>query len=141
MVGSGPFILTDAVKGQYYRYETNPTTGADAPNIDGIEFKIYQNDNGLVTALQNGEIDFADDIDANLFDTLEGAREHHREVVAVLRLQLHHLQRWRPADRRHADPANRPPVVEGPGGPRGDPLRDRQGSAGRPHAGGTRFAG
>ena len=72
MVGSGPFIMTDAVKGQYYRYETNPDYYGDAPNIDGVEFKIYQNDNGLVTALQNGEIDFADDIDAALFDTLEG---------------------------------------------------------------------
>jgi peptide/nickel transport system substrate-binding protein len=72
MVGSGPFIMTDAVKGQYYRYETNPDFWGDAPNIDGIEFKIYQNDNGLVTALENGEIDFADDIDANLFSTLEG---------------------------------------------------------------------
>jgi peptide/nickel transport system substrate-binding protein len=73
MVGSGPFILTDAVKGQYYRYETNPDYWGGEPNIDGVEFKIYQNDNGLVTALQNGEIDFADDIDANLFGTLEGA--------------------------------------------------------------------
>lgn len=72
MVGSGPFIMTDAVKGQYYRYETNPDYWGDAPHIDGVEFKIYQNDNGLVTALQNGEIDFADEIDANLFGTLEG---------------------------------------------------------------------
>jgi peptide/nickel transport system substrate-binding protein len=72
MVGSGPFMMTDAVKGQYYRYETNPDYYGDVPNIDGVEFKIYQNDNGLVTALQNGEIDFADDIEAALFDTLEG---------------------------------------------------------------------
>ena len=72
MVGSGPFIMTDAVKGQYYRYDTNPDYYGDGPNIDGLEFKIYQNDNGLVTALQNGEIDFADDIEASLFNTLEG---------------------------------------------------------------------
>ncbi len=72
MIGSGPFVMTDAVKSQYYRYETNPDYYGEAPNIDGIEFKVYQNDNGLVTALQNGEIDFADDVDAALFDTLEG---------------------------------------------------------------------
>jgi peptide/nickel transport system substrate-binding protein len=72
MVGSGPFIMTDAVKGQYYRFETNEDYWDGPANIDGVEFKIYQNDNGLVTALQNGEIDFADDVAANLFDTLEG---------------------------------------------------------------------
>ncbi|MCZ3387668.1 MAG: ABC transporter substrate-binding protein [Actinomycetia bacterium] len=72
MIGSGPFVMTDAVKDQYYRYTVNPNWYGEQPNIDGIEFKIYQNDNGLVTALQNGEIDFADDIQANLFSTLEG---------------------------------------------------------------------
>lgn len=72
MVGSGPFIMTDVNKGQYYRFETNPNYWDGEPNIDGVEFKIYQNQNGLVTALQNGEIDFADDLDANLFKTLEG---------------------------------------------------------------------
>jgi peptide/nickel transport system substrate-binding protein len=72
MVGSGPFIMTDAVKGQFYRFDTNPDYWAGPANIDGVEFKVYQNDNGLVTALQNGEIDFADDVAAGLFDTLEG---------------------------------------------------------------------
>ena len=71
MVGSGPFVMTDAVKGQYYRFETNENFWGDRPNIDGVEFKIYQNDNGLVTALENGEIDFADDVEASLFATIE----------------------------------------------------------------------
>lgn len=73
MVGSGPFIMTDAVKDQYYRFETNPDYWGDAPNIDGLEFKVYQDDNGMVTALEAGEIDFADDIKATLFDNLEGS--------------------------------------------------------------------
>jgi peptide/nickel transport system substrate-binding protein len=71
MVGSGPFIMTDAVKDQYYRFEANPDYWGGAPKIDGVEFKIYQDDNGMVTALQEGEIDFADDIKASLFDNLE----------------------------------------------------------------------
>ncbi|HEX5018410.1 MAG TPA: ABC transporter substrate-binding protein [Actinomycetes bacterium] len=72
MVGSGPFKLVEVVQGQSYRFEANPDYWAGAPNIDGVEFKIYQNDNSLVTALENGEIDFADDLDAKLFATLEG---------------------------------------------------------------------
>ena len=74
--------MTDAVKGQYYRYETNPDYWGGRANIDGVEFKIYQNDNGLVTALENGEIDFADDIDGNLFDTLDGNPDITDQVVA-----------------------------------------------------------
>jgi peptide/nickel transport system substrate-binding protein len=73
MVGSGPFIMTDAVKDQYYRFEANTDYWGGAPKIDGVEFKIYQDDNGMVTALQEGEIDFADDIKASLFDNLEDA--------------------------------------------------------------------
>lgn len=73
MVGSGPFMMTDAVKDQYYRFETNPDYWGGEPSIDGVEFKVYQDDNGLVTALQEGEIDFADDIKASLFDNLEDA--------------------------------------------------------------------
>jgi peptide/nickel transport system substrate-binding protein len=72
MVGSGPFKLVDIVEGQSYRFEANPDYFGGAPHIDGVEFKIYQNDNSLVTALENGEIDFADDLDAKLFSTLEG---------------------------------------------------------------------
>ncbi|HVQ18588.1 MAG TPA: ABC transporter substrate-binding protein, partial [Actinomycetes bacterium] len=71
MVGSGPFKLVDVVEGQSYRFEANPDYWGGAPHIDGVEFKIYQNDNSLVTALEQGEIDFADDLDANLFATLE----------------------------------------------------------------------
>ncbi|MFL6178443.1 MAG: ABC transporter substrate-binding protein [Actinomycetes bacterium] len=72
MVGSGPFKLVDIVQGQSYTFEANPDYWGGAPHIDGVEFKIYQNDNSLVTALENGEIDFADDLDARLFATLEG---------------------------------------------------------------------
>ena len=100
--------MTDAVKGQYYRYETNPDYWGDAPNIDGIEFKIYQNDNGLVTALQNGEIDFADDVEASAVRHPRGPGQHHREVVAVLRVQLPHLQRWCSTDRRRRRSPARP---------------------------------
>ncbi|MEO8106333.1 MAG: ABC transporter substrate-binding protein [Actinomycetes bacterium] len=71
MVGSGPFIMTDAVKGQYYRFDTNEDYWAGPAHIDGIEYKIYQNDSGLVTALENGEIDFADDLEASSFNTLD----------------------------------------------------------------------
>ena len=71
-VGSGPFVLDEAVKGQYWTFKANPDYWGGAPKIDGVEYRVYRDANGMVTALKNGEIDFADDIDANLFATLEG---------------------------------------------------------------------
>ena len=70
-VGSGPFVLDEAVKGQYWTFKVNPDYWDGAPKIDGVEYRVYRDANGMVTALKNGEIDFADDIDANLFATLE----------------------------------------------------------------------
>jgi peptide/nickel transport system substrate-binding protein len=70
-VGSGPFIMTNASEGQGYTFETNPDYWAGPAHIDGVEFHIYQNVDGMVQALKNGEIDFADDIDAAPFEQLE----------------------------------------------------------------------
>jgi peptide/nickel transport system substrate-binding protein len=71
MVGSGPFIMTDAVEGQYYLFKRNPDYTGTPAHIDGIEFRVFQDVNGMVTALKNDEIDFADDIDAQPFAGLE----------------------------------------------------------------------
>lgn len=71
-VGTGPFILTEAREGQYYTFERNDDYWAGAPNIEGVEFRLYRNADAMVQALKNGEIDFADDLDANVFDSLEG---------------------------------------------------------------------
>jgi len=69
-VGSGPFILTEAREGQFYRFEANEDYWAGAPNIDGVEYRLYRNADAMVQALKNGEIDFADDLDANIFTSL-----------------------------------------------------------------------
>jgi peptide/nickel transport system substrate-binding protein len=74
-VGSGPFILTEAREGQFYRFEANPDYWAGAPNIAGVEYRLYRNADAMVQALKNGEIDFADDLDANIFAALEGTED------------------------------------------------------------------
>jgi peptide/nickel transport system substrate-binding protein len=70
-VGSGPFILTEAREGQYYTFERNDAYWGQMPTIDGIEFQFFRNADAMVQALKNGEIDFADDLDANIFASLE----------------------------------------------------------------------
>lgn len=72
-VGSGPFILTEAREGQYYTFERNDDYWDGPAHISGVEFRLYRNGDAMVQALKNGEIDFADDLDANVFDSLENA--------------------------------------------------------------------
>ena len=70
-IGTGPFIMTEARDGQYYTFKRNDDYFQTPAHIDGIEFHLFQNVDGMVTALKNGEIDFADDIDAQPFSGLE----------------------------------------------------------------------
>jgi len=74
-IGSGPFVLEEAREGQFYRFSTNEDYWGEVPVIDGVEYRFYRSADAMVQALKNGEIDFADDIDAPLFDALEGEED------------------------------------------------------------------
>lgn len=71
-VGSGPFILTQAKNNQYYTLERNPTYWGDPPHITQVTYRVFKNGEAEALALRNGEIDFAADLDANVFQALEG---------------------------------------------------------------------
>ncbi len=73
IVGSGPFIVTEHQKGQFLRFKANPNYWGGKPKVDEIVFRVFQNDDSLAQALRRGEIDFADDLGANVFKSLEGA--------------------------------------------------------------------
>lgn len=75
MVGSGPFVLEEAREGEFYRFGRNPEYWGKQPTIDGVEYRLYRNADALVQALKNGEVDFADDLDANVFAALEGEED------------------------------------------------------------------
>jgi peptide/nickel transport system substrate-binding protein len=70
-VGTGPFELVEWRRGDFWRLEANPDYWGGAPHIDEFVFRIFQNAETMVQALKQGEIDFADDVDAALFDSLE----------------------------------------------------------------------
>jgi len=74
-IGSGPFMLEEAREGQFYRFAANEDYWGGAPNIDGVEYRLYRNADAMVQALKNGEIEFADDLDANVFAALEGEED------------------------------------------------------------------
>jgi peptide/nickel transport system substrate-binding protein len=69
-IGTGPFELVEWRRGDFWRLEANPDYFQGAPKIDEFIFRIFQNEDAMIEALKQGEIDFADDISANLFDSI-----------------------------------------------------------------------
>jgi peptide/nickel transport system substrate-binding protein len=70
-VGSGPFKLVEWQKGDFWRLDANPDYWAGAPQIDELIFKVYKNAESMVNALKSGDIDIADSIPTDLFDSLQ----------------------------------------------------------------------
>jgi peptide/nickel transport system substrate-binding protein len=71
-IGTGPFKLVEWQRGDFWRMEANPDYWLGAPKIDELVFRVFQNDEAMIQALQQGEIDFAYSIESvNLFDSLK----------------------------------------------------------------------
>jgi peptide/nickel transport system substrate-binding protein len=72
VVGSGPFQAMEWREGQFARLEANPDYFRGAPKIDEVIFQFYDNDDTMVQALKNGEVDYIGyAIPINLFKSLE----------------------------------------------------------------------
>lgn len=71
-VGSGPFRLVEHSANQFLRLEANPDYWNGAPNIDALTFRIFTNQDSMAQALRRGEIDVADALEANVFESLDG---------------------------------------------------------------------
>lgn len=76
-VGSGAFNAVEWKVGQFWRLEANPDYwgweeyGNGDPGIDEIIFEVFNNQDAMIEALKNGEIDYAANMSASLFDSLE----------------------------------------------------------------------
>src|SRR3972149_4278194 len=71
-VGSGPFVLAEWKKDQCWRMERNPYYWGTEPVVDEVVFQVYSSQEGMVQALENGEIDIASGIIPSLKSSLEG---------------------------------------------------------------------
>ena len=79
-IASGPFTLTDWNQGQGWTMERNPYFWGEQPALDRIEFRLYSNQEAMIQALRNGEIDIADGLKPSL-DRLD--RRHRRRHGAA----------------------------------------------------------
>jgi peptide/nickel transport system substrate-binding protein len=73
VVGSGPFQLVEWKKGQFWKFRYNPNYWQGTPWVHTLIFQKFDNAEAMVTALKNGDIDFAENIPADLFQTLQNA--------------------------------------------------------------------
>jgi peptide/nickel transport system substrate-binding protein len=71
VIGSGPFQAVEWKEGQFARLETNPDYFRGAPKIDEIIFQFYDNDDTMVQALKNGDVDYIYNPPVNLFKSLQ----------------------------------------------------------------------
>ncbi len=73
-VGSGPFTLAELKRGQFWRLKVNPGYWGwhgQAPKVDEVVFRLFNNADAMVAALKKGEIDAAHDVPTQSFKSLE----------------------------------------------------------------------
>jgi peptide/nickel transport system substrate-binding protein len=83
-VVAGPFTVTDWQKGESMTMEKVPNSYAGEPNVDRVIFQFFQNTETMVQALRQGTIDFAEQIPADLFDSLADDANITRNIGAGL---------------------------------------------------------
>jgi len=82
-VGSGPFVMTEFNPGQSVVMAANPSYWGwegEEPPYDQVIFRLFENPDAMVAALQQGEIDAAQGFPASSWDALEA--DPNIEVVA-----------------------------------------------------------
>lgn len=79
IVGAGPYLVAERQVGQFTRLVANPNFYRGKPAVDEVVFKLYANPDALGQALKKGEIDYADSLEANVFDSLADAPNIERK--------------------------------------------------------------
>jgi peptide/nickel transport system substrate-binding protein len=72
VVGSGPFVLTEHVPGQFIKLKANKDYWRGAAKFDELHFVYFQNSDAAVQALGKGEVDLVNRMAPAQFDSLQG---------------------------------------------------------------------
>lgn len=70
-VGSGPFTLSEFQRGQFWRLVANENFWGGRPEIDEVVFRLFNNPDAMVAALERGEVDAIHDVPSNAIAGLE----------------------------------------------------------------------
>ena len=83
MIAGGPFQVVGYTPKDVIQFKTNAGYFGTMPQIPGFAVKMYTNDDTMVTALKNGEIDFIDGLPAEQVDSLKSAGFQVTDVPGV----------------------------------------------------------
>jgi peptide/nickel transport system substrate-binding protein len=72
-VASGPFILTSWTPGQGWTMDRNPYYWGPTPTLNRIEYRVYTNQESMIQALKNGEIDALDGLQPALINSVQSS--------------------------------------------------------------------
>jgi len=72
VVGTGPYTAVEYEPGQFMRFARNPNYWGKQGAADEVIITHFENNDTMVQALRNGEIDYARGIGADAFDSLVG---------------------------------------------------------------------
>jgi peptide/nickel transport system substrate-binding protein len=73
IVSGGPFMLTEFKKNDIALFETNPNFYGPEPRVDGFGLKMYTNDDTLINALKQDELDLIESVPPTGIETLESS--------------------------------------------------------------------
>jgi peptide/nickel transport system substrate-binding protein len=73
VVSGGPFMLVSYKKKDIALFQKNPNFWGTKPHIDGWGLQYYSNDDAMISALKNGEIDGAEGIPPTAINSLKSA--------------------------------------------------------------------
>jgi peptide/nickel transport system substrate-binding protein len=73
VVSGGPFQLVSYKKKDIALFQRNPNFWGPKPHIDGWGLQYYSNDDAMISALKNGELDGAESVPPTAVDTLKKA--------------------------------------------------------------------
>jgi peptide/nickel transport system substrate-binding protein len=73
VVSGGPFMLVSYKKKDIALFQRNPKFWGTKPHIDGWGLQYYSNDDAMISALKNGELDAAESIPPTAIDSLKSA--------------------------------------------------------------------
>jgi peptide/nickel transport system substrate-binding protein len=72
-IGSGPYKLDEWSKGQFLRFSYNDGYwGGEPAAIQEVVIRVYANQEAMAQALRSGEIDFAESMNPNVFNAVQG---------------------------------------------------------------------
>ena len=83
VVGAGPFNLVKFQKDQIALFQRNDTFYGPKPQVDVFGLQMFSNDDALVSALKNHEIDAIEDVPATAVKTLRSSGFTIKDVPGV----------------------------------------------------------